>query len=185
MEDSTPDHHQASESAAAAGEAAEEPIAPEEGFQPMAQFRETPYGAFNYLVSVADGPDASGPAGGFAEVSGLGVTVEVIAYRNGNEKSNHPRKLPGAHHAENVVLKRGVIGDLSMIDWLKQVLNGDAGAPRTVTIDMLSEDRSETVLKFRLHNAWPCKWSGPTLAANGRDIAIETLELCCEQLTIE
>jgi phage tail-like protein len=150
----------------------------------MAVMRETPYGAFNYLVSLGD-QDPESVQAGFSEVSGLGVTVDVIEYRNGNEKENHPRKLPGLHRTSNVVLERGIIGDLGLFQWLKQVMAGDVAARRTVTISMLDESRSETVLTFRLVNAWPCRWEGPTLAANGRDVAIETLELCHEGLEVE
>ena len=47
-------------------------------------------------------------------------------------------------------------------------------------------DRDHTpVLRFVLHNAWPCKYSGPALNAKGNEIAIESIELCHERLEIE
>ena len=53
----------------------------------MAILRERPYGQFNFLVDLGDG-NTEGPAGGFQEVSGIGMEAVVIEYRNGNSKEN-------------------------------------------------------------------------------------------------
>ena len=61
----------------------------------MATSRELPYGQFNFLVDLGDG-NTEGPAAGFQEVSGLGMEIAVIEYRNGNEKENRSGRLPGS-----------------------------------------------------------------------------------------
>ena len=53
--------------------------------------RDTPYGAFNFTVSF----DGGETFGGFSDVSGIGTELTVAEYRNGNEKENHVRKVPG------------------------------------------------------------------------------------------
>ena len=40
------------------------------------------------------------------------MSVDVIEYRNGNDKENGPRKLTGLQKVADVTLKRGIIGSL-------------------------------------------------------------------------
>jgi len=143
----------------------------------MAEFREDPYAEFNFLVE-ADDLEAVG----FSEVSGLGLTIDVIEYRNGNEKENRVRKLPGLTKYSNVTLKRGVIGDLAFWDWIQSGVQGQVQR-RQVTISLLDEARN-TVLQWRLERAWICKYEGPSLNAGTSEVAIETLELCHEGLEL-
>jgi phage tail-like protein len=152
----------------------------------MATFRDDPYAQFNFHVTVS-GLATDGVAAGFSEVAGLGVEVDVIEYRNGNEKENTVRKIPGLAKYSNVVLKRGIIGSTDLFQWLVDVLDGAAPGDvrRDVTIELLSENRQDVAVTWTLRKAWPCKWEGPTLAAKGRCVAIETLELCHEGLRME
>jgi hypothetical protein len=57
--------------------------------------RDSPYGAYNFIVDLGDGTDTSQTIGGFSDVSGLGTEMTLMEYRNGNEKNNHVRKVPG------------------------------------------------------------------------------------------
>jgi phage tail-like protein len=51
---------------------------------------------------------------------------------------------------------------------------------RQVTITLLDEARN-AVASWKLRNAQPKKWTGPTLAAKGGgDVAMEELHLVCE-----
>ena len=148
----------------------------------MATFREDPYPDFNFLVSV-EGLDDDGPQAGFTEVSGLGVTIETIEYRNGNERENAVRKLPGLKKFTDITLKRGVTGDLAFWEWIKTAMNGHVER-RNVTIRLLDEAR-ETVLSWRVKRAWPCRYEGPSLRAGSSDVALETLVICHEGLELE
>jgi phage tail-like protein len=49
---------------------------------------------------------------------------------------------------------------------------------------VLLNDAGEEVLRFNFTNAWPVKWSGPNLNAETNEIAIETLEITHEGLSI-
>jgi phage tail-like protein len=149
----------------------------------MPVFREEPYPALNSQV-VIDGifDDGRAVRGSFAEVSGLGVEVEPIEYRNGSEDIT-VRKLPGLKKFTNITLKRGVMGDLGFWSWIKSVLDGKVQRANG-TITLLDEGRQPVVV-FKFRRAWPCKWTGPALNAQGNDVAIESLELCHEGLEIE
>ncbi|MAR90926.1 MAG: phage tail protein [Pseudomonadota bacterium] len=151
----------------------------------MAQFRETPYSVFNYLVNLDDGSEG-GVAGGFSEVSGLNAEVTVAEYRNGNSPVNYVTKIPAIHKAGDVTLKRGVIGADNIYTWLEQIRAGDVDAKRNITVKLRSENAANTVVTWKLFNAMPIKWTGPTLTAKGgSDVAIEELVLAVEHIEQE
>ncbi|HEX3129372.1 MAG TPA: phage tail protein [Thermoanaerobaculia bacterium] len=148
----------------------------------MPTFRENPYSSFNFLIALGgdqgDGSEGT-VVGGFSDVSGLGVDVQYAEYRNGNEKFNTVRKVPGVHKVDDVTLKRGLVGSDDLFRWLKAVRDG-APDPRQVTITLLDEAR-QTVATWVLRKAQPKKWTGPTLAAKGGgDVAMEELSLVHE-----
>lgn len=149
----------------------------------MAVSRDDPYRGFNFLVDLGDG-ETEGPAAGFQEVSGLGIEVTAVEYRNGNERYNAPRKLFGLAKYPDAVLRRGVTGDLRLYRWIDDVRNGAPNAVRTVGIQLLDEERAK-VVTWVLHRAWPRKYTGPAPSGKGRDVAIEELVLAYERLEME
>ncbi|MQA90389.1 MAG: phage tail protein [Gemmatimonas sp.] len=152
----------------------------------MPTFRENPYGAFNFIVTLGDaqGDGAEGSIiGGFSDVSGLGTDVSYAEYRNGNERFNTARKIPNTNKPDDVTLKRGMVGSDDLWTWLRGVRDGTAD-PRNVTIFLLDEARNP-VFTWSLRNAQPKKWTGPTLAAKGGgEVAMEELSLVHEGLEI-
>jgi len=152
----------------------------------MPTFRENPYGAFNFLVTLGGSQGDGGEGtiiGGFSDVSGLGTEVSYSEYRNGNERFNTVRKISNTHKVDDVTLKRGVVGSDDLWNWLKGVRDGTAD-PRNVTVTLMDEARNP-VVTWSLRNAQPKKWTGPTLAAKGGgDVAMEELSLVCEGLEI-
>jgi len=151
----------------------------------MATSRDTPYSVFNYLVNLSDGSEAT-VEGGFSEVSGLNAEVTVAEYRNGNAKVNYVSKIPAIIKAGDVTLKRGVIGSDNIYEWLESVRTGDLeNAKRDVEIKLVDENPSSptAVVTWKLKNAMPIKWTGPTLTAKGgSDVAMEELVLSVEHI---
>jgi phage tail-like protein len=150
----------------------------------MAVLRDRPYGQFNFLVELGTGK-TDGPEAGFQECSEIGMSVEVIEYRNGNEKANDVRKLTGLARYSDVTLKRGIIGALDLYEWLNDIRNGDEGALRTVTIQLRNEDHTQTVMTWKLRRARIIKHVSGPLNAKGTDVAMEELTLAYERLEIE
>jgi phage tail-like protein len=140
--------------------------------------RQLPYGAFNFLVEIDDVT-----SGGFSDVSGMNTEMTVAEYRNGNDKVNHVRKVPGLHKTGDVTLKRGIINSKDLFEWIRQARTEGPAAQKNVTITMLSEN-GERVQGWKLLNVIPLKYTGPTLAAKGGgDVAMEELVLSAEELT--
>jgi phage tail-like protein len=150
----------------------------------MAVLRDHPYAQFNFLVDLGTG-QTDGPQAGFRECSRIGATVEVIEYRNGNDRENAVRKLAGLTKYDDVTLRRGIIGSLDLYQWLNQVRSGDQGAARTVTIQLLNEDRTAVVQAWRLVGARIVRHVSGPFDAQCSDVAVEELTLAYERLELE
>ena len=97
---------------------------------------------------------------------------------------NTVRKIANTFKQEDVTLKRGLIGSTDLFQWVKDVREGADGR-RTVTITVLDEARN-AVAAFKLANAQPKKWVGPTLAAKGGgEVAMEELSIAHEGVSYE
>ena len=139
--------------------------------------RTDPFQVGNFLVEI-EGITASS----FSEVSGLEAAIEVVDYRAGDLKENTAQKLPGINRYSNITLKRGLTQDLSLWNWIN---SGLTGTLERASLSITLLDQSDNpVLIWRLRNAWPCRWSGPTLNGNSGEVASETLEICHEGLQL-
>ena len=138
-----------------------------------------PFTGYNFMVALGDIGGEDQIAGGFREVEGLSVSIDVVEYRVGNEKSSGVRKLAGLRRYSNVTLKRGFLTDTRLWDWIAT----DPPDKRNVVITLLDEQRVPQV-RFVLRQAWPVKWSGPDLIASSSEVAIESIELTHEGLEV-
>jgi phage tail-like protein len=145
----------------------------------MAVKRDNPYAGFNFEVDLGDGAVA-----GFSEVSGLSIEVQAIAYREGTDKRNVVRKLPGLAKVSDVTLKRGVVGSLELYQWLQQGVQGGT-QKRMVAIRLWTEDRSDVAVTWKLVNAWPVKLTHGPLTAATSDVVVEELVLAADALELE
>ena len=143
----------------------------------MAILSDNPYAQHNFVVQLQSGGSA-----GFSEVSGIDVRIDVLEYREGGDAGG-VRKIDGLVRYSNVVLRRGVTGDLAMWQWIRAAITGRP-VRQDVAIALLNEDR-EIVVQWTLRNAWPARYTGPLLRAEGNDVAIETLEIAHEGLDVE
>ena len=149
----------------------------------MGTLRDHPYGQFVFQVDFGAG-DPGGVDGGFEEVGPIAASIDMIEYRNGNEKVNTFRKMPGLHRVHDVTLKRGVIGSTTLFAWFRAGTLGQHD-PRNVTIRLMNEDQSDVVFTWRLVRAWPIKYVVNSLSATSSDVAIEELVLTCEGIDVE
>ena len=119
----------------------------------------------------------------FQEVSGLDVESQPIEYRHGDSKEFSVVKMPGIKKFGNVTMKKGVFkSDNKFWDWFNKIkMNTIARIP--VTISLLDESGAPTMV-WTLANAWPTKITGTDLKADGNEVAIETIEIAHEGVTI-
>jgi phage tail-like protein len=149
----------------------------------MAVRRDDPYAAFNYRVTVTakSGIDIRGA---FSDVTGLSTEVTYADYREGTDP-NHVRKVPTLYKVGDITLKRGLIAQLELFQWMDQVRKGNQDAKATVVIELRAENGADVVATWRLTNARPQKWTGPTLGAKSTEVAMEELVLVCEDMVFE
>ncbi|MEZ4686152.1 MAG: phage tail protein [Bacteroidia bacterium] len=121
---------------------------------------------------------------GFTEVTGLEVETQVIEYRDGASPEYHKTKMPGMQQYGNITLKRGIFAtDNEFFDWWNTVKLNTIER-RDITISLLNESH-EPVVVWKVKNAWPSKVTSTDLSADGNEVAIETLELVHEGLTMQ
>ena len=120
----------------------------------------------------------------FQEMTGLDIETQPIEFRRGASPNFAAIKMPGIRKFGNVTLKRGIFAkDNKLLDWLGSV-KANTAQRSTVTIKLLDESGRPT-MTWTLANAWPAKVSGPDLKASGNEVAVESIELAYEGLTIE
>ncbi|HET9938704.1 MAG TPA: phage tail protein [Gaiella sp.] len=146
----------------------------------MAVQRDDPYRNFPFLVDLGPGPKL-----GFSEVLLGASRIEPVLYREGADLVGEARKLPGRATTDNVVLRRGITGDLSLYQWWDATRNGDPNVRRTVRVHLLAEDRSGPVYTWKLLRAWPSVIEFGPLRGLGQEVAVETLELAYDRLELE
>lgn len=119
----------------------------------------------------------------FQEVSGLQIEMEELKYRAGDSKSFAVLKMPGMMKVGNVTMKKGVYkGDNKFWVWFNEIkMNTIKRKP--ITISLLDETGAPTMV-WTLQNAWPIKITSTDLKAEGNEVAIETIEIAHEGLTI-
>jgi phage tail-like protein len=117
--------------------------------------------------------------GGFAECSGLEMTMKVEEYNEGGN-NGAVRKFPGRMSWGNLVLKKGVGSSSALWDWAYGFAIGK-GKRRDGFVVLLTELHvPNNIWYFR--NGLPLKWSGPSLNATQNSVAIESMEISHEGL---
>lgn len=140
-----------------------------------------PYRVFRYKVSI----DGIGRAS-FSEVSGMSLSTQVVEYREGDDTRMTPRKLTGLTTFSNVTFRWGQSTDEDFLKWIAQVAPDNAQGPKgivrhNITITLISDDGKDGP-SWTLINCWPVTYTAPNLSGLGNEVAIASLEVCCEGL---
>ncbi|MBO7413611.1 MAG: phage tail protein [Fibrobacter sp.] len=119
----------------------------------------------------------------FQEVTGLDAQSEEIKYRVGNSKVYSVVKMPGLIKYSNVTMKKGIFkGDNKFWEWFNQIKQNTIKRI-DITISLLDETDAPA-MTWTLKNAWPTKISGYELKAEGNEVAVESIEIVHEGMTI-
>jgi phage tail-like protein len=140
--------------------------------------------AVDPLVGFQFALTVDGVTGYFTEVSGIGSENAVATHKVvTTEAKEVTLQVPGRVEWGEITFKRGLTTDFQFWTWREMVVTGDTeGARRDVTIEMFTRNY-ETAVTWTCRNAWPSKLSGPTIAADSNDFAIEELTIVHEGLT--
>jgi phage tail-like protein len=142
----------------------------------MAQ--EYPLPRFQYQV------DWGGAKLTFTEVTGLDQQVEVIEYRHSDSKDFSKIKMPGMRKFSNITMKRGKFeNDFDYNTWMAEISNDRVGGRRDVTVRLMNE-KHEPVAAWTAVRCFPTKITAPDLKSDANEVAIETIEIAHEGLTL-
>ncbi|KUJ59473.1 phage tail protein [Flavobacteriaceae bacterium CRH] len=119
----------------------------------------------------------------FQEVTGLSSETQVIEYRGGSSKVYSTVKMPGIQKFGNVTLKKGMfLGDKALWDKYN-IITMNTYKRSTITISLLDE-KNEVAMSWTLANAFPVKITVTDMKSDGNEVAVESIELAHEKLTI-
>lgn len=128
--------------------------------------------------------DWGGTKIGFTEVTGLEVTTEKLEYRDGASPEYSKIKMPGMQTFGDLTLKRGIFAaDNEFYDWWNSVSLNKIER-RDITISLLNENH-EPIVVWKVKNAWPTKVTSTDLNSSSNEVAVETMILAHEGLTME
>ena len=117
----------------------------------------------------------------FSGCSGLGYTTEVVEYQDSlMDGKLVTRKRPGRTKYDDIVLKRGLSPDASVIEWHQKVHEGliERSNGSIVIYDMSGNE----VGRWNFERGWPSAWSASDLDAGTDDVMIEELTIAHEGL---
>lgn len=137
-----------------------------------------PHPSFNFQVQ------AGFTRIGFARVQLPALEREVIRYREGSDKVETVRLIPGLLRVGECVLERGVVPpDNEFFQWLNTIGGGKVER-RDVMVQLLNQAH-EPVMSWRLRNTFPCALQWSMLDAQDDAVLIEALRLAVEGVEIE
>jgi len=137
-----------------------------------------PITAFHFKV------EWGGASGAFTEVSGLNLEHQVVEYRDGLSPIYSTIKMPGLNTNGEITLKRGIFRkNNEFYSWWNSVSMNNIER-RDITVSLLDENHEPTMV-WKFVNAWPSKIEGASLNSTGNEVAIETITLVHEGMTIE
>ena len=148
----------------------------------MSVTRDLPYPANNFLVDLGDG---NADRSYVSRVELSTARIELVEYRDGNDRSPHPRSIQTVSRYTPLILRRGATGRLDWYEWWNQFRNGDINARRNVTVQLVTEDRATVVMTWRFSNARPTAWSVSPLDALDGGALVESLELSVDRMEVE
>lgn len=145
---------------------------------------EYPLPVYNYRIEI--GPDAVA----FSEVSGLNKSYETTTYKESPVESGIPgprvMHMPAQAPASTVTLKKGIVRGASvaaLYNWISSTQLNQA--EKKDIFVRLCDENGDPVISWKINNAFPTKLEAPTFDANSNDVAIESMELTADGVSME
>ncbi len=141
-----------------------------------------PLPVYNYRVEI--GTEAIG----FSEVSGLSIEHETITYKESRTEAGVgpvAMHMPGIGTPANITLKKGYIRANSiniLYGWLNSIKLNQV-EKKDIYVRLLDETGAP-VVTWTVINAFPKKLDVPSFDATSNEVAIETLELMADGVSM-
>lgn len=119
----------------------------------------------------------------FQSVSGLSVEYDFETFKEGGE-NRFEHKLPVRTKYADLVLKRGLLTDSSVINWLTDAFQNRTFTPTDLSVNLLNE-KGEPLQTWNVVHAIPKKWLVSDFNANENSVVVETMELSYRYFTVQ
>lgn len=119
----------------------------------------------------------------FTEVSGLSVEMGTEEVPEGGE-NRFVQKYPTQAKYPELVLKRGLLLNSEIVNWVRECIEDYRIQPKNVDIKLLNEQH-QPLVTWHLVNAYPTRWSVSDLNASNNAVSIETLQLYYQYFTVD
>lgn len=118
----------------------------------------------------------------FQSVSGLSVEYDTETFKEGGE-NRFEHRLPVRTKYADLGLKRGMLTESEVIRWVLDALQNRIFKPLDIHVSLLNESH-EPLKTWRVHRAWPKKWSVSDLNAQENSLVVESLDLSFSHFTL-
>lgn len=119
----------------------------------------------------------------FTDVSGLSFEVLTEDVAEGGE-NRFIQRYPVRVRYPDLVLKRGLLRQSGIWDWIRDSIENLDIHPRNVDVTLLNEAH-EPLITWHLVGAWPVRWAASDLSASNNAIVVETLQLAYQYFTVD
>lgn len=119
----------------------------------------------------------------FTEVSGLNVETSLEEVAEGGE-NRFIQKYPGQARYPDLVLRRGLLVNSAITDWITRSINELDIQPRNVDITLLNPSH-EPLITWHLVNAYPTKWTISDFNSTNNAVVVESLQFYYQYFTID
>jgi phage tail-like protein len=139
-----------------------------------------PYTTHRFLVHVEQTAMAF-TLGSFMSVTGLSTTIDTEDVPEGGNNA-YVHKLPKGVTFTNVVLKRGILDQYALWDWMEATTGWGMAESRNAldrgvcAITLLSSVKVP-IRSWVLNGAFPVRWAGSDFTADSSTVATEELEI--------
>ena len=140
-----------------------------------------PLPAYNYKVDI----DSTTVA--FSEVSGLELSFDPINYSESQTADGkagpNTMHMPGPRKPLTITLKKGYVKAKSMPvlnNWISSIQLNKVDK-KDITVHLCDEN-GDSVVRWKVIDAFPTKLTAPSFSATSTEVAIETIELMASNL---
>lgn len=138
------------------------------------------------LISFQFRLEVNGMTGYFTEVSGILSDSPVATHKVvTNEAKELVFHVPGRADGDQMTFKRGLTKNYEFWAWRELVITGRLKEARVDGSIVMFNRAYEEVRRWNFINAWPSKLSGPQIASDSNEFAIEELTIVHEGLWLD
>jgi phage tail-like protein len=119
----------------------------------------------------------------FTDVSGLSAEIATEEVAEGGQ-NRFLQKYPTRSKYPELVLKRGLLPNSGIVDWMRECIEDFKITPKNIDIKLLNQEH-EPLMTWHVINAYPIKWSVSDFSATSNAVVVETLQFFYQYFNVD